>query len=178
MNPTLLVELKSIIKGDVAEDAETLKKYSHDASIFEITPQVVVFPKDSEDVKNLVKFAAKHKLTNPDLSITARAASTCMSGGGLNTSIIVAFQKYFNHKPKVVGHIATTEPGVFYRDFEKETLKHNLIFPSYPSSREICAMGGIVNNNAGGEKSLQYGKTEDYVTQLKMVLADGNEYLI
>jgi FAD/FMN-containing dehydrogenase len=101
-----------------------------------------------------------------------------MSGGGLNTSIIVAFQKYFNHKPKITGNYAITEPGVFYRDFEKETLKHKLLFPSYPSSREICAMGGIVNNNAGGEKSLEYGKTEDYVHELKMVLADGEEYLI
>jgi FAD/FMN-containing dehydrogenase len=178
MNPALLDELKQILKGDVATDEETLTKYSHDASIFELKPQVVVFPKDNEDVKNLVKFAAKHKLTYPDLNLTARAASTCMSGGGLNSSIIVAFQKYFNHKPHVSGHTATVQPGVFYRDFEKVTLKHGLIFPSYPSSRELCAIGGIVNNNAGGEKSLGYGKTEDYVKELKMVLADGNEYTI
>lgn len=178
MNPALLEELKYVIKGDVAVDDETLNKYSHDASIFEIKPQVVVFPKDDKDVENLVKFVIKHKLHNPELNLTARAASTCMSGGGLNTSIIVAFQKYFNHKPKISGHTATTQPGVFYRDFEKETLKHGLIFPSYPSSREICAMGGIVNNNAGGEKSLEYGKTEDYVQEMKIVLVDGNEYLI
>jgi len=178
MDKKLLDELKSTIKGDVAVDEETLNKYSHDASIFEIKPQVVVFPRDNEDVKKLVKFAAHHKLQNHDLSITARAASTCMSGGGLNTSIIIAFQKYFNHKPKVTGNTATTEPGVFYSDFEKETLKHHLLFPSYPSSREICAMGGIVNNNSGGEKSLQYGKTEDYIKELKMVLSDGNEYVI
>lgn len=178
MNPALLDELKEAIKGDVTTDAQTIGKYSHDASIFEVKPEVVVFPKDQEDVKNLVKFVAKFKPIHPKLSLTARAASTCMSGGGLNTSIVVAFQKYFNHKPKVSGHTATSEPGVYYRDFEKETLKHNLIFPSYPSSREICAIGGIVNNNAGGEKSLQYGKTEDYVKELKMVLSDGNEYTI
>jgi FAD/FMN-containing dehydrogenase len=177
MDPDLLQELKDLIKGDVSVDEETLTKYSHDASIFEMRPQIVVFPKDASDLKALVKLVAKHKLDIPDLSLTARAASTCMSGGGLNTSIIVAFQKYFNHKPKVTGHTATTEPGVFYRDFEKETLKHQMLFPSYPSSREICAMGGIINNNAGGEKSLEYGKTEDYVKELRMVLADGNEYL-
>ncbi len=178
MNPALLEELRKIIRGDVVVDEETLSKYSHDASIFEIKPQVVVFPKNDLDVQNLVKFVSDHKLQNKDLSLTARAASTCMSGGGLNTSIIVAFQKYFNHKPKIKGHIATTEPGVFYRDFEKETLRHGLLFPSYPSSREICAMGGIVNNNSGGEKSLEYGKTEDYITELKMVLSDGNEYVV
>ncbi len=178
MDQNLLTELKELISGDVETSEEVLSKYSHDASIFEIRPQVVVFPKTDADIQNLIKFVAKHKKEHPDLNITARAASTCMSGGGLGTSIIVAFQKYFNHQPKIVGKIASTQPGVFYRDFEKETLKHDLIFPSFPSSREICAMGGIVNNNAGGEKSLEYGKTEDYIHSLQMILADGNEYEI
>jgi len=39
-------------------------------------------------------------------------------------------------------------------------------------------MGGIVNNNSGGEKSLQYGKTERYVKKIKVLLSDGNEYII
>ncbi len=101
-----------------------------------------------------------------------------MGGGSINESIIVAFGKYFNNTPIINGDTATTQPGVFYRDFEKETLKYNLIFPSYPASREICAMGGIVNNNSGGEKSLQYGKTENYVKRIKVVLRDGNAYEI
>ena len=72
------------------------------------------------------------------------------------------------------GNVATAQPGMFYRDFEAETLKYNLILPSYPASRELCAIGGIVNNNSGGEKSLEYGKTEKYVKRVKVVLADGS----
>ncbi|OGH37767.1 MAG: hypothetical protein A3B41_02530, partial [Candidatus Levybacteria bacterium RIFCSPLOWO2_01_FULL_37_26] len=155
---------------------QTLTTYSHDASLFEVKPQVVIFPKNEEDVKALVKFAAENKKDNPTLSLTARSGGTDMSGGSINDSIIVAFEKYFNHTPTINNNIATTEAGVYYRDFEKETLKHNLIFPSYPASREICAMGGIVNNNSGGEKSLQYGKTEKYVKRMKVVLSDGNIY--
>ncbi|MEK7517356.1 MAG: FAD-binding oxidoreductase, partial [Patescibacteria group bacterium] len=176
MDNNLLEKLKKIIKGDVLNDDQTLATYSHDASLFEVKPQVIVFPKDEEDVENLVKFVNKNKKNSPNLSLTARSAGTDMSGGSINDSIIVAFEKYFNHTPKIHDNMATTEPGVFYRDFEKETLKHNLIFPSYPASREICAMGGIVNNNAGGEKSLHYGKTEKYVKRIKVVLADGNTY--
>jgi FAD/FMN-containing dehydrogenase len=48
--------------------------------------------------------------------------------------------------------------------------------PSFPASRELAAIGGMVNNNSGGELSLRYGKTEDYVTGLDVVLADGNSY--
>ena len=176
MDNKLIDELKTLIRGDVLYDDNTLSDYSHDASLFEVKPQVVVFPKDEEDVKNLVKFVSENKKKYPSLSLTGRSAGTDMSGGSINESIIVAFGKYFNHTTVVNGNIATTAPGVFYRDCEKETLKHNLIFPSYPASRELCAMGGIFNNNAGGEKSLQYGKTEDYVKRMKVVLSDGNEY--
>ena len=176
MDNNLLDKLKQTIKGDVLTDEQTLNAYSHDASLFEVKPQVVIFPKNEEDVKALVKFAAENKKDNPTLSLTARSGGTDMSGGSINDSIIVAFEKYFNHTPTINNNIATTEAGVYYRDFEKETLKHNLIFPSYPASREICAMGGIVNNNSGGEKSLQYGKTEKYVKRMKVVLSDGNIY--
>ncbi len=178
MDAALLNELKTLLKGDVATDEETLTTFSHDKSIFAVRPQVVVFPKDDEDVQALVKFVSKHKRAHPDLSLTARAASTCMSGGGLNTSIIVSFMKYFNHAPIFHKRYTTVEPGMYYRDFEKETLKHGLLYPPYPSSRELCALGGIINNNAGGEKSLQYGKAENYVVGMDMVLADGNQYHI
>jgi len=172
----LIQQLKTIIKGDVLGDDKTLQEYSHDASLFEVKPQVVIFPKDVEDLKALVRYVNENKKNNTSLSLTGRSAGTDMSGGSINDSILVEFSKYFNRTPQINNGIATTEPGVFYRDFEKETLKHNLLFPSYPASREICAMGGIVNNNAGGEKSLQYGKTEQYVKRVKVVLSDGNEY--
>ena len=180
MDPKLLAQLKQSIKGDVATDDETLTKNSYDKSIFCVKPAVVVSPTTGRDVCNLVRFVAKNKKRNKDLSLTARAAGTDMSGGDLNTSIIVDFMKYFHHKPHVTksNQTVTVEPGVYYRDLEKETLKHDLLYPAYPSSREICAMGGIINNNAGGEKSLEYGKAENYVTSINMVFADGNEYTI
>jgi FAD/FMN-containing dehydrogenase len=176
MNPALLEELKGVFEGDIATDEETLMLHSHDASLFEVKPQVVVFPKSEKDIQTLIDFVNKHKKDNPDLSLTGRSAGTDMSGGSINSSIIVAFSKYFNQPPVINGDIVTAQPGVFYRDFEKETLKQNLIFPSYPASRELCAIGGIVNNNSGGEKSLKYGKTERYVKRIKEVLSDGKTY--
>lgn len=177
MDQQLLEELKKVFKGDIATDDETLLANSHDTSLFEIRPQAVVYPKTVEDVETLVQFVEKNKKKYPHLSLTGRSGGTDMSGGAINDSFIVSF-KHFNKTPTIRGHVATTQPGVFYRDFEKETLKHHLIFPSYPASREICAMGGIVNNNSGGEKSLQYGKTERFVKRLNIVLRDGKEYEI
>jgi FAD/FMN-containing dehydrogenase len=178
MEQALIDELKQIIKGSVLTDDTNLQTYSHDASLFEVKPQVVVCPEDEEDVMTLVEFVNKHKKAHPTLSLTGRAAGTDMGGGSINDSIIVSFTQHFNKKPVIdtKAQTATFQPGMFYRDFEKSTLKHGLIFPSYPASRELCAMGGIVNNNSGGEKSLQYGKTERYITEVSLVLSDGKEY--
>lgn len=170
-------DIKQIIKGDITTADADRVRYSHDASIFEVKPEIIVYPKDSEDVQHLVKWVAEHKTSQPELSLTARSAGTDMSGGPLNDSIVLDFMKYFNHVLEVGDSYAITEPGVYYRDFEKETLVKGLLLPSYPASREICAMGGIVANNSGGEKSLSYGKTEKYVEELNIVLSDGKEYV-
>src|SRR3989344_5113693 len=178
MDAKLVDELKKSMSGEVETDEETLKLYSHDASLFEVMPQVVVFPKNSQDVEKLVQFVNRHRTNDKSLSLTGRSAGTDMSGGSINDSIIVAFERHFTRLKSIKGDTATVEPGMYYRHFEEETLKHGLIFPSYPASREICAIGGMVNNNSGGEKSLNWGKTEKYVVGLKVVLSDGKEHLI
>lgn len=166
-------ELRSVIKGDIDGSDEALALASHDASIFEVRPELVVHPKDVSDLRMLVAYASAH----PGTSLTARAAGTDMSGGPLSPSIVVSFSRYLNKIKRVEDGYAVTEPGAYYRDFERATLeKGGQIMPSYPASRELCTVGGMVANNSGGEKTLTYGKTTRYVRRLKMVCADGNEY--
>ncbi|MFA6365168.1 MAG: FAD-binding oxidoreductase [Candidatus Paceibacterota bacterium] len=179
-------DLKKVIKGEVMADEKTRVKYSRDTSLFEVAPAVVVFPKDEDDVKSLVRFVADAKKRGEVISLTGRSAGTDMSGGPLTESIVVDFSKYFtriedvgnliNMEGGIPDGYAVTEPGVFYRDFEKETMKKGFLLPSYPASRELCALGGMIANDSGGEKTLKYGKTHDYVRKLNVVLADGASY--
>ncbi len=173
----IVKKLKDLSVDDVAIDGKTLEEYSRSTSFFKLRPEAVIFPKNSDDIKKIVKFVSNKKKSGDEISITARAGGTGMSGGSLTESIVVDVSKYMNTIGEFGKDYGVIEPGVMYRNFEKESLKHNLIFPSYPASRDICAIGGIVANNAGGEKSLRYGKTEEYVEEIRMVLADGNEYL-
>src|SRR5688572_4410990 len=165
-------------KGEIDSSDATRKFYSHDASMFEIKPQLVVMPKDSQDVQALIKLVKANKRNMPELSVTARSAGTDMSGGAINDSIIVDFNKHFTKIEGVTPQEAHAQPGVFYRDFEKATLKHKAIMPSYPASRDLCTIGGMVANNSGGEKSLEYGKTLNFVNELKVIFADGKEYTV
>lgn len=170
-------ELGKLLEGAVTDAKEALDKYSKDTSLFEVCPEIVVHPKDVADVKKLVKFVAKHRDEYEGLSLTGRSAGSDMTGGPLSESIVLGFTEHFTDfsidKEKME---VTAEPGVYYRDFEKQAKPDGLYFPSYPASKSLCAFGGMVMNNAGGEKTLRYGQTRDHVKEVKMVLADGNEY--
>ncbi|GIW67551.1 MAG: hypothetical protein KatS3mg096_419 [Candidatus Parcubacteria bacterium] len=168
------MDLSEILKDfDFSVDDRVLEEYSQDTSIFKIKPKAVVFPKNSEEIKKLIKLAKEN-----NFSLTCRAGGTDMSGGPLTDSVLIVFTKYMNKILEINPQekYAVVQPGVYFRDLEKELNKYNLMFPSYPASKEICAIGGMIANDSGGEKSLKYGKTHNYVIDLRVVLSDGEEY--
>ena len=167
--------LASLVKGDVSVEDLDRERVARDTSLFYLKPQIVVYPKDAEDISKVLDVISEVKRKGFDVSIAMRAAGTCMTGGPLSQSVVIDTTKYMNHVTEVSEVSATAEPGVFYRDFERETLKSGWLMPSYPASRELAAIGGMVSNNSGGEKTLTYGKTEKYVKSLKIIYANGEE---
>lgn len=172
-------KLKQNFTGEIHIDDATRATFSHDASIFEATPEIVVDPTTTEDIEALVDFATQAKEQGQDVSLTARAGGTDMTGGSITESVLINFAKHLNAIGEVTDEqTIEVQPGAYYRDLEKATLEQQLIMPSYPASKAICGVGGMVGNNAGGEKSLSYGQTVDWVRKLDVVLADGKTHTI
>ncbi len=137
-------EIKKVIKGEVDETPATLEKYSRDASLFVVRPEVVVAPKDTDDVCAVVQFvnlkredgtrgetSQSQGIASHPLSITARSAGTDMSGGPLNNSIILDMTKHFSRLLELGEDYAVVQPGMYFRDFDTETKQKNLELPSY-----------------------------------------------
>jgi len=161
---------------EVTQDAGVLTKFSRDTSIFERKPAVVAYPKNEADIVTVVKYAADMRGKSFPVYVTPRAAGTDMSGGPLTDSIVLSFTEKMNRVRDIGKAYVVAEPGIFYRDLEKKTLAaSNGLIPSYPASRELCALGGMIGNNSGGELTLRYGKTADYVESLDVVLSDGSQ---
>ena len=188
--------LQKILEGDVSTEQNELTEHSTDWSLFKIMPDMIVYPKHALDLENLVQFVNDYNQENhATLTLTARAAGSGMSGGSLNHSIIVDVTKYMNKIGEIVTNDfgiqsirndfnypisgkATVQPGMKYIPFEEETMKYEMIMPTFPASRKLCAIGGMVANNGAGEKSLKYGQNKDFVDQVKVILSDGNEYTV
>lgn len=164
----------------LSTDKSKLETYSIDASIFRIMPKGVFIPRNISELKDFVReiIHIKNENKSSSISIASRSAGTCMSGGSLTTEYVISFTEHINKinyvdkKEKYV----SVNPGAYYRDVEKETLKHGLIYPAYPASRELCAIGGIVANNSAGEKTFKYGKTSKYIKSIDMICSDGELY--
>jgi len=170
----IILDIEKLIAGDVVYDSKTLEKCSRDASLFTVRPQVVIYPKDKFDIQAVVKYIRE---VGDGVSLTARAAGTDMSGGPLSDSIIIDTTKYMHKifKKNFVkeNYFVECEPGAYFRDLESFLNKYNLMYPSYPASKDLCCVGGIVANNSSGEKTLLYGSTLDWVEEIEVVLEDG-----
>lgn len=149
-----------------------LDLYSTDSSIFKITPSLIWYPEDVEGIQEAVRFA-----TREQKNISIQAGRTCMSGGSLSSGIMLDMKKHM-HNIQVLPYSssAIVEMGAYYRDIETSIQKHNLMFAPYTSSKDTCGIGGMIGNNASGEKSIRYGGTVDNVYSVTVVLHDGEVY--
>jgi FAD/FMN-containing dehydrogenase len=178
MDNDILNRLQENFNGKLITDKKTRELMSGDASIFEVMPELVAVPKDEEDLKTLVRNAKAIRESGGDVSLTPRAGGTCMSGGSLTQSVSVDVKPGFNWVGDfdLAKRTVWVGAGTYFRDLEKAADKHNLLFAPYSSSKDICVIGGMIGNNASGEKSIRYGATVDNVMAIKMICSDGNEY--
>jgi len=165
-----LISMTNINNIEVSKDPAVLETYSRDVSNFKIVPLAVFFPRSTEEVQTVV-LAAKEE----GVSVTVRAGGTCMSGGPINSGYIIDLTRYMNSVAvDADSKTATVDAGAYFRDVEDAAKVHELFFAGYPSSNRICGIGGMLGNNASGEKSLRHGATGVNVISLEVVLADGS----
>lgn len=155
---------------ETSNEQSVLEKYSRDVSNFKLVPEAVFFPKNTEEVQ-----AVMLKAKEDGESVSVRAGGTCMAGGSLNTGYILDLTKYMNEVTiNAEAKTATVGTGAYFRDIEDAAKSHGLFFAGYPSSNRICGIGGMLGNNASGEKSLRHGGTGVNTLELEVVLADGS----
>ena len=159
------------IKGEVYEDHLHLALYATDASMYQIQPDLVVVPKDEEDVQKIMAYAVEHKLP-----VLARGSATSLAGQTVNRGIVIDFTKYFNQiisvEPEKLR--AVVMPGVNRDQLNAAVSKYKLHFAPDPATSNRATFGGMIANNSSGTKSILYGKTIDHVISLKVMLTDGS----
>ena len=167
--------LQEHVIGEVMTGADARRYFAHDTSIFTLSPAIVVYPRNENDVRKTARFAWQLAERGRVIPITARGAGTDQSGAAIGEGILVVFPAHLHRilELDAKNNSVTVEPGTNYGKLQQTLQTHNLFLPPYPASVEYSTLGGAVANNAAGEKSLKYGTTRDYVKSLRLVLANG-----
>jgi glycolate oxidase len=173
MNPNLITELKKITgKDGVLTTPEDLAVYSYDGTFAEHRPDVVILPRTTEQVSQIVNLAARERLP-----VVTRGMGSGMAAGSVpfNGGITLALTR-MNRLLEIdqVNATAHVEAGIITADLQTAVEKVGLFYPPDPSSLKHSTIGGNIACNAGGPRCLKYGVTGDYVLGLTVVLADGN----
>jgi glycolate oxidase len=172
MDKTLLKQLQKIAgKDGVLSSPEDLAVYSYDATFEEGRPEVVLLPRSTEQVSQVVQLAAREQLP-----LVTRGMGSGLAGGSVpdRGGILLALTR-MNHILEIdaANATATVEAGVVTADLQTAVEKLGLFYPPDPSSIKESTIGGNIATNAGGPRCLKYGVTGNYVLGLTVVLADG-----
>lgn len=148
------------------------RAYSYDATRKSFLPDGVLFPRDENDVCEILKFCNTHQII-----IIPRGSGSGFTGGALavNGGLVLGFEKYMNKILEIdlENLVARVQPGVINSALQKEVAKFGLFYPPDPASMEYSSLGGNVSENAGGMRAAKYGITKDYVMALRAVLPSG-----
>lgn len=168
---SLLEDLKKNISGDVIPFDKGQISYETDESIFRISPQVIVCPKNNQDVQSVIQMATQHSI-----SITARGGGSGIAGQSIGSGIILDFSKYMNRILNISEKEAIVEPGVILTTLNNELYKTKKIFAPDPGSKNYCTLGGMIANNAAGPHALIHGSTRNHVNTMRIAQSDGQTY--
>lgn len=172
MNNKLLSQLADELEGGFLNDKLTKALYATDASVYRKTPMAVAFPKTTEDIKKLIRFANDAKV-----GLIPRTAGTSLAGQCVGDGIVVDVSKHFTEIVSLdkIKKQVTVQPGVIRDELNQFLKPHGLFFGPNTSTSNRCMIGGMVGNNSSGTTSIQYGVTRDKVVSLKTILSDGSE---
>ncbi|NGO09212.1 FAD-binding oxidoreductase [Streptomyces sp. HC44] len=144
--------------------------YAYDASNYRVPPQAVAFPRSADDV-----CAVLRACRDAGVPVTARGGGTSMAGNAVGPGVVLEFSRYLNRILDIdpQARTARVEAGVVLDALRDATAPHGLTFGPDPSSHSRCTLGGMIGNDACGNRSVRDGRTSGHIEALEIVTADG-----
>lgn len=170
----LIEELKTLVDaGKVLTDADSLETYGKDwTKHFAPAPIAIVFPKTTEQVQAIVRWANQHKV-----ALVPSGGRTGLSAGAVaaNGEVVVSFDNMnqilaFNETDRTV----VCQPGVATQQLQMFAEEKDLYYPVDFASAGSSQIGGNIGTNAGGIKVIRYGMTRNWVAGIKVVTGKGD----
>ena len=155
---------------EVAFDNLTRQLYTTDASLYQVEPLAVAFPRNAAQASSVIRYAAE-----AGLAVIPRGAGTGLVGGALGDGLVVDFSRY----NRGISHLDIEKravrvgPGVVLDQLNSFLRPHGYCFGPDVATSSRATLGGMIASNSSGARVPVYGTTADHVLSLEIALADG-----
>ena len=165
-------DLRSALQdpSDVLIDRPSRLLYATDASLYEMEPVAVVFPRTPADAAAAVDVVRGH-----GVPVLPRGGGTSLAGQGVNHAVVLDFTRHMHGVLEIDAdrRLARVQPGLVLSELNKAARPYGLHYPIDPSTANRATIGGGIGNNSCGTHSGLYGKTVDVVESMDVILSDG-----
>lgn len=165
----IMEDLSGLLKGEVRCDPLTVSMYSTDASLYQVAPLGVVYPRDGEDVVTVARYSAETQIP-----LIPRGAGTGLAGGAVGSGLIVDFSRYMHRIEEIGSETVRIQPGIVHERLNRTLRETGRYFPPDPSNTNVTTIGGMLGVDAAGSHSVRVGSMRDHVRSIEMVLVGGH----
>ena len=168
--PTQQLATLKAANCDVAVDNLTRQLYATDASLYQIEPLAVAFPRNAVQASDIIQAAAQ-----VGVSVTPRGAGTGLAGGAIGEGLVIDFARHnrqiwdFNKERRTV----RVGAGVVLDHLNQYLHPLGFCFGPDVATSSRATLGGMIANDSSGAYTPVYGTTGLHVNELEIVLADG-----
>lgn len=167
--------LQEHILGEVTTNPAILEAMSTDASVLKISPEMVIYPRVTNDVRKVARFAWQLAEKGHVLPITVRGGGSDETGAAIGKGIVLSFPAHMSRVLELAGKqkLVRVQPGAGTLMLNSALGLEGLAIPALPMDG-YGTVGGAVAGDASSQLSGKYGTTGEWVHQLEVVLANGD----
>jgi FAD/FMN-containing dehydrogenase/Fe-S oxidoreductase len=163
--------LRDRLPCPIHTDPLTRALYSTDASIYQIEPLAVAYPRHEDDLQAIVEAAA-----GLGIPLLPRGAGTSLAGQAVGAALVIDCARHLDRTLTLdpESHTVEVAPGVVGAALNRAASAHGLMLGPDPASADRATVGGMIANNATGAHSVRYGMLADHVVEIEAILSDGS----
>lgn len=170
--------LNEHILGEITGAKAVRERFSRDRSVLSIKPELVMFPRVTNDIRKAARFSWQLAEKGHVLPLTVRGGGTSDTGAAIGKGLVINTTAHLNNIIYVAlkdkDHFVHVQPGVTFKTLNDALNWHGLSVPTFPETAAFSTVGGAVATNTGGQFSGRAGLTGDWVKRLEVVLANGD----
>ncbi len=165
--------LSQHLSGEVSSAQSLRKLYATDGSILNIAPELVVFPRVTNDVRKVARFTWQLAEKGHIVGVTVRGFGGDVTGASIGKGIVIDTSKRLNGIIEIAAKdkLVHVQPGVSLSYLEEALKWQGVALPgsSHRGLRDVSVGAAIANDSLGAD-----GSVSDSIKKLEVVLANGD----